>query len=281
MWIHSEDTEKTLVANTWRELDLNGDNRLLVHIARFFQVGGVSIRTRAASPMGAGIGGSSALNIALCAALARWQSIKYSAAQLLTLAMNLEALTLGIPTGVQDYRPALYGGISALELNAAGVKRVPLEVDPLDLEPRLILAYSGESRSSGINNWDITKRHIEGDKTLFANFERIRDITGSIRESLINKDWTELARQISLEWQERQKLAPGVVTPAIQHLIKQALTAGATAGKVCGAGGGGCVFFLIDPDRRSEIVRVIRQTGAHLLDCHIDTKGLQLQCLEE
>ena len=280
VWLVSEDTAQTLTAATWRELDTDGDSRLLSHIARFFQVDGVRITTRAASPMGAGIAGSSALNIAVCAALARWQRVEYSVDQLLTLAMNLEARTLGIPTGAQDYRPALYGGVSAVELGAAGVTRVALEVDPSELERRLVLAYSGDSRSSGINNWDITRRHIEGDAAVAAHFERIRDIAAAMRAALVTRDWAELARQVTLEWRERQGLAPGVTTPAIERLMTQAACAGALAGKVCGAGGGGCVFFLVDPTRRAELCRAILDAGARLLDCRIDTDGLRLDCRE-
>ena len=277
----SADTGRTLTAATWHELDTDGDNRLVAHIARFFQVDGVRVTTHAASPMGAGIAGSSALNIAVCAALARWQGIEYSTEQLLTLAMNLEARTLGIPTGAQDYRPALFGGVSAVELGPAGVTRVALDVDPGELERRLVLAYSGDSRSSGINNWDITRRHIDGDVTLAARFGRIRDIATAIRDALVTGDWPELARQVTREWRERQALAPGVTTPAIERLMTQAAAAGALAGKVCGAGGGGCVFFLIDPARRAEVCRAVLDTGARLLDCRIDTDGLQLDCHED
>ena len=78
VWLVSEDTSHTLTAATWRTLDTDGDSRLLAHIARFFQVEGVRITTRATSPMGAGIAGSSALTLAACAALARWQGVEYS-----------------------------------------------------------------------------------------------------------------------------------------------------------------------------------------------------------
>lgn len=276
VWLQSEDTGRTVTAATWNGLDTDGDNRLLAHIARFFEVERVRVSTCAASPMGAGIAGSSALTIAVCAALAKWQGVDYSADALLTLAMNLEARTLGIPTGAQDYRPALYGGVSAVELDASGVTRVALDIDPLELECRLVLAHSGDSRSSGINNWDITRRHIEGDPGLTARFERIRNIAAATRDALIKRDWAELARQVTLEWRERQGLAPGVTTPAIEHLMSKAASAGAVAGKVCGAGGGGCVFFLIEPDRRAEVCRAVLDAGARVLDCRIDTDGLQV-----
>jgi D-glycero-alpha-D-manno-heptose-7-phosphate kinase len=275
--VRSDDTGHTLTAPRWQALDTTGENRLLAHIARFFQIDGIRITTRAASPMGAGIAGSSALTIAVCAALARWRGNHYSPDQLLTLAMNLEARTLGIPTGVQDYRPALYGGVSAVELDPLGVTRVLIEVDTAELERRLVLVYSGDSRSSGLNNWDITRRHIEGDGALAAEFGHIRDIATAIRDALTRGDWTELATQVNREWQARQALAPGVTTPTIETLMASARSAGAEAGKVCGAGGGGCIFFLIDPDRRAEVCHALTDAGARLLECSIDTDGLLVE----
>ena len=275
----SNDTKSELTADNWRGLDPEGEHRLIVHIARFFQVANVCITTEATSPLGAGIAGSSALNVAVCAALARWRRFDYSADQLMTLAMNLEALTLGIPTGVQDYRPALYGGISAIELDALGVRHIPLHVNSVEFGHSLVLAYSGDSRSSGLNNWDITKRHIEGNKSISKHFQRIADIASAARHALTQHDWTELARQIRLEWRERKALAPGVTTPAIERLMAQAEAAGALAGKVCGAGGGGCVFFVVEPGDRDSVRRAITDTGAQLLESAIDTVGLKVNTL--
>ncbi len=277
--IVSEDTGASLDADTWRQLATDGDNRLLAHIVRYFEADGVRVATRAASPLGAGIAGSSALNVAVCAALAEWCRVDHPAEQLLTLAMNLEARTLGIPTGVQDYRPALYGGISAIELGPAGVRRVALDVDPTDLGRRIVLAYSGDSRSSGINNWEITRRHIEGDATVVAHFRRIAEIAAATRDALSRGDWAALARQVTLEWRERKALAPGVTTPAIDRLFGAASGAGATAGKVCGAGGGGCVFFLTEPQRRDAVREAVAGAGARLLDSPIDLEGLRVERL--
>ena len=78
--------------------------------------------------------------------------------------MNVEAQAIKVPTGLQDYRPAMYGGIAALELGAHGLTRVPLGVDPLELQRRIVLCYTGAPRNSGTNNWEITKRHIDGDR---------------------------------------------------------------------------------------------------------------------
>ena len=103
--------------------------------------------------------------------------------------MNVEAQTINVPTGLQDYRPALYGGLAALELEVDGIHRVPLDVDLRELERRIVLCYTGEPRNSGTNNWEITKKHIDGDRHVFDCFERIRDTAAAMREALVRGDW--------------------------------------------------------------------------------------------
>ena len=279
--LRSSDTGLTLEAADWQSLGTEGDGRLLAHLGRFFELSGVEVTTNSGSPMGAGIAGSSALTVAICAALTRWQRRSLSPDQLLTLAMNLDARTLGLPTGVQASRPALYGGVSAVELGPLGVERIPLEVDVTELERRLVLCYSGNSRSSGLNNWDITRRYIEGDETLAAHFTALRDIAAETRQALNTNDWHELARQMSREWDTRQALAPGVTTPAIDQILSASRAAGAMSGKVCGAGGGGCVCLLIDPDRRDDVYRSLVDSKAQVLECRIDTDGLRVDATED
>lgn len=247
---------------------------LLARLVRHFGARGLEVRTRAESPVGAGIAGSSALNIALTAALAAWTGRTLSDEALLTIAMNVEAQVIGVPTGVQDYRPALYGGVSAVELGVAGVQRVPLAVDPFALERRLVLAYTGASRNSGINNWDVMVRRINGDAEVVAAFDVIRDATASMRESLEQQDWTAVAACMTSEWQARKRLAPGVTTREIDTLLERARFSGALAGKVCGAGGGGCLVCLVDPDRKNEVAATLASGGAAVLPFKIEHEGL-------
>ena len=122
------------------------------------------------------------------------------------------------------------------------------DVDPHELERRIVLCYTGEPRNSGTNNWEITKRHIDGDQHVFDCFERIRDTAAAMREALTRGDWDATAACLATEWENRKRLAPGVTTPGIETLIARAMAAGAKAAKVCGAGGGGCLFCLVPPD---------------------------------
>jgi len=273
--IRSEDTGGTVEASDWRELRDRRELRLLSLLVYFFQTRGITLTTSSQSPAGAGIAGSSALNVAVCGALADWNRRHYDAEALLQIAMNVEAQTIAVPTGLQDYRPALYGGIAALELDVDGIHRVPLEVDVRELESRLVLCYTGEPRNSGTNNWEITKKHIDGDRHVFDCFERIRDTASAMRERMTRGDWDGVGAAIVEEWENRKRLAPGVTTPAIEALIGRAMAAGANAAKVCGAGGGGCLFCYGPPSKRAANAEALAAGGARLLDFTIERDGLR------
>jgi D-glycero-alpha-D-manno-heptose-7-phosphate kinase len=274
--LRSIDAGRTVGAAHWSELGRGGELSLLALLARHYRLENATLTTRGESPAGAGIAGSSALTIATCGALAKWTDAPSDPAHLLQVAMNVECQTIRVPTGVQDYRPALYGGIASIELRPEGIGRVALPVDPRELERRIVLAYTGAPRHSGTNNWEITKRHIDGDRHIFDCFERIRDTAVAMRQALEQGDWTEVGRQIAIEWDNRKRLAPGVTTSTIDDLIARASAAGATAAKVCGAGGGGCLFCYGPPESRAAIAAALAGGGARILDYTIESEGLRL-----
>jgi D-glycero-alpha-D-manno-heptose-7-phosphate kinase len=271
----SEDTDRLVNLSADQ---LQGDDTLplVAKLVHRFGARGLRLTTRGESPAGAGIAGSSALNVAVCGALARFTGQDFEPEALLDIAKDVEAQVIKVPTGLQDYRPAMYGGVAAIELEAGQPRRVPLPVDQQDLESRLVLCYTGGPRNSGTNNWDIMKRHIDGDPHVFDCFERIRDTAAAMRDALTRGDWTATAQCLSTEWDNRKRLAPGISTPAIDALIARALAAGASAAKVCGAGGGGCLFCLVPPEHVPAVREALGVAGARLLDFRIETTGLHV-----
>ena len=114
--------------------------------------------------------------IATCAALARFTGRDLELEKLREIAQNIEAQIIGVPTGCQDYYPALYGGVSAIHLDPDGIHRAAVPVATEEIEMRFLLAYTGAPRQSGINNWRVFQSHINGDRKVFRNFERIAEI---------------------------------------------------------------------------------------------------------
>jgi D-glycero-alpha-D-manno-heptose-7-phosphate kinase len=251
---------------------------LLAKIVRFFQPPmGIELSTNSEAPAGAGISGSSSLLITIASALNKLMGTGYNLEKIRELAQNVEAQIIRVPTGCQDYYPAMYGGVSAIDLTAAGIKHNHLPVDLSDFDRRIVLVYSGKPRNSGINNWEVTKAHIDNDKIIYKNFRRIAEIAHAMREALANADWDDTARLVREEWAHRRKNAPGITTEFIDVLIDRAKKAGGKAAKVCGAGGGGCVFFLVDPEAKQRVQSVLAAEGAEVLDVRVAPKGVQVK----
>ncbi len=272
--IVSSDTGQSVQVEHWSELRQNHDLKLLGLLLHAFRAEGVRVETSSASPVGAGIAGSSAMNIAVCGALAAWTGKKLDAEALMQLAQNVEAQAIDVPTGVQDYRPAYFGGISAVELRPDGIRRIAIAMDRAELHSRVVLAYTRASRNSGINNWEMFKAHVDGNRDVQDRFGRIRDVAVAMRTALERGDWPEVGRQIHEEWENRKGLAPGVTTPEIDAMMESARKAGALASKICGAGGGGCLISFTDPSRRSAVAAALQAHGAQVLDYEIEAEGL-------
>jgi D-glycero-alpha-D-manno-heptose-7-phosphate kinase len=237
---------------------------------------GALIETDSESPAGAGISGSSALMIASTAALARFTGRNLTLEQMRVIAQNVEAQIIQVPTGCQDYYPALYGGVSAIRLDADGIHRQAVPVIPEEIESRFVLAYTGMPRRSGINNWEVFKAHIDGDPRVIRNFERIAALARLMHQALLAEDWDEVARLLREEWKLRRTNAPGITTPLIDKLIAVAAKNGGLAAKVCGAGGGGCVIFLVEKGASSRVATAIGDGGGRVLPLQVARDGLRL-----
>jgi D-glycero-alpha-D-manno-heptose-7-phosphate kinase len=152
-----------------------------------------------------------------------------------------------------------------------------LDVDVRTLQDRIAVCYTGEPRNSGTNNWEITKRHIDGDKELFDIFEGIRDTSVNIRAALLRSDWDSVGELLLKAHPQRKRLSPLITTPQMDKLIDKALANGAIAPKVCGAGGGGCIAFYCEEGRKSEVeFALAAEPGAEVLNWRISSNGLTI-----
>ena len=250
---------------------------LPAHLVRIFRpVVGFSLTTDSEAPAGAGVGGSSAMAVAVCAALDHLTGAGLRREDWIHLSRDVEAIVIGVPTGTQDHYPAAFGGASAIMLDPGGERRMALGCDLDELERRLVLCYTGKPRQHGINNWEVFRRHIDGDRRVSQNLQKISVIAVAMRAALQQNDWNAVGRLMREEWEFRRRNLRTIATPLINRVITLSRREGALAGKVCGAGGGGCVALIIDPAARARVETCVKSAGATLLPLLVDREGVRL-----
>src|SRR3984885_2253661 len=179
---------------------------LLAEIVKFFRPeGGFTLTTDSEAPSGAGIGGSSAMAVAICAALDRLTGAGLRREDWIHISRDVEAIVIRVPTGTQDHYPPAFGGAAAIVLAPGGERREALSCDLDELERRLVLCYTGKPRQSGINNWEVFKRHIDGDRRVAQNLEKIAVVARQVRAALERNKWDAVGRLMREEWEFRRR----------------------------------------------------------------------------
>ncbi len=239
---------------------------------------GFTMTTESEAPAGAGLAGSSTLNIACIGALNKLVGNRYAPEKFIPIAANIECQVIKVPTGFQDYYSAQYGGAACIHFRPDGMEREALDVDVKTLESRIVVCYTGEPRNSGTNNWEITKRHIDGDVETFAIFEGIRDSSRNLRAALLDGDWTKTGEILQAAYPRRKQLSPYITTPQMDLLIDKALANGAIAAKICGAGGGGCIAFFCEENRKAEVEQALAvEPEVEVLRWNVSEQGLTVR----
>ena len=227
---------------------------LISKLVHFFKpTTGFHLIANSEAPAGAGMGGSSALAIACIGALNRLVGDRYDERKFIAIAANIETTVIRVPAGFQDYYLGSIWRGFVHSFSPRWYRARSTEIDETKLEKRIAICYTGEPRLSGTNNWEIFKRHIDGDAELFELFDGIRDSALRMREALLADDWNEVSETMRAGYPNRKRLAPGVTTPQMERLVEKALANGAEAAKVCGAGGGGCIAFLCAEGRKADV----------------------------
>jgi D-glycero-alpha-D-manno-heptose-7-phosphate kinase len=235
----------------------------------------LEVELRSEAPFGSGLGGSSALTVALVGALEDWSPRDLSGVERVGLVRDIETRVLGKPAGVQDYYPALAGGLHRIWFDAGSTRAERTDVDPELWERHVTLFDTGAAHSSGMNNWEIFRARLEGDRAVADGLEAVRQAAVAMAEATCTLDFRAMGVALRQEWEARRRLAPVVSSPAIERAVEAALAAGAWGGKGCGAGGGGCVVFLSPLDRTLSVRESLgRLTEGRLLPFRAENEGL-------
>lgn len=255
--------------------------------------GTLKLSTRALSPAGAGLGGSSALSVAITGALAVWANLaidpKTNGDRFIEIVRDIETTVIKVPAGLQDYYGSMYGGLQSIHWGPSSHMRHAHPSEGIaELEKRLLLFYSGQSRNSGINNWALFKGFIDREDGVQAKFAKIVTATQNLDLAIKAGNWEEVGRSIEEEWEVRKTLASGITTPEIDQAFAEAKKLAPITGKVCGAGGGGCFFIYLPTQSgkaspsesldvlRTEIRKIFERHGMRYLPFQGVSHGLDV-----
>ncbi len=229
---------------------------------------GLHVVLQSGSPPGAGLGGSSSLGVTLYKALFTkfFPQKKFDPIKAIRIVNIIEGkiLNAGVP-GYQDYYPAMFGGILALtpkldEISVHQLYSLPLKKF---LESHLTLVYSGNTRLSGINNWEVYKAFFNGDEKVRSGLFNIAKLsTRAFDVMKAGENFDELLSLLANEGEERKKLFPGILNTEMQNFyndIHRDSSQGIIGMKVCGAGGGGCFIVIHKPQGLLRVLDLIKK----------------------
>ena len=275
--IYLTDQQYRQTYESLQEMSNDPKAALLHRAVEHFKLSGIKITTRTDAPRGSGLGGSSALSITLVRALSEIAGQPVEGEELIFLVRDLETRLLGVPAGIQDYYPPVFGGLGSLHLNPGMPKRHALQTSVQELGTHMLLHYTGIAHFSGTNNWEMYKRQIDKKKKVDKGLRRISEISVEMERALDSGNFEAAGAALQKEWEARKALIDGISTPEIDAAIDAARGAGAWGGKVCGAGGGGCIVFLFPPERREAITAALATVPGRVLDCAPVSQGLTVE----
>lgn len=233
---------------------------------------------RSEVPRGSGLGGSSSMLTALIASLNLIHGYRIVRRALIYMAKEIETRFLRLPTGFQDYLAAIYGGLNAWEWLGEGWNRINLNPWRAWTVQRCMLVYLGEPHFSGAPNWAIVRSFLDGDPGVEKRLKRIRVAALELVDALVSRDSHGVARTLSKEMDSRAELHSSVVSSEVREALEWKAQ-GVHAVKVCGAGGGGCVVFWIDPEKRKTLIQSAQERGWQVLTPLYSAGPLRWKCI--
>ncbi len=224
-----------------------------------------TITTTVDAPLGSGLGSSSALVVALVDAFRALFAAPLGQYDVAHLAFEVERLDLDLAGGKQDQYAAAFGGTNFIEFLANDRVIVnPLRVSDSarsEFESSLVICFCGSSRNAS----EIIDRQIAGmmDHGIraLAALDELKADAIKMKNALLADDVRAIARILDNSWRAQQMTASGITTERIDALHDIALANGALAGKVSGAGGGGFVMFIVEPENRMALLEALNAAG--------------------
>lgn len=231
------------------------------------------------APPGCGLGSSSTMVVAILKAFTEWLNFPLGDYDMAYLAYQIERIDLGFSGGKQDQYAATFGGFNFIEFS----KDDRVIVNPLrmkrwivdELEVSMVLFYTGVSRSSDKIILEQQKNTIAGKKLPVEATHRIKQSSYVMKDFLLKGEIVQFAKALGKEWENKKKMATSITNKNIEKIYEAAIKSGAYGGKVSGAGGGGFMFFTVDPVKKLNLVNALNKFNGKVLNFHFSDHGCQ------
>lgn len=276
--------EEVLPAAAHYPLDgrLNMHKAVYNHMVRQYNDGKplpMQFSTFCDAPAGSGLGSSSTLVVAMIRVFVELLNLGLDDYAIAHLAYRIERVDCALQGGRQDQYSAAFGGFNFMEFYA-GERTI---VNPLrmknwvicELEASLVLFFTGVSRESAKIIADQSENVKVGAAEALEAMHGIKREALVMKECLLRGDFCGVVDSMREGWENKKRSARSVSNPHIDEIYHAAVGAGALAGKVSGAGGGGFMLFFVPSERRMEVIGALQRFNGQVSNCHFTDLGAQ------
>lgn len=264
-------------------LEIDGDASLIKgvynRVVKDFDLDAMSfkITTYNDAPAGSGLGTSSTMVVCILKAFVEWQNLPLGDYEISRLAYEIERKDLGLSGGKQDQYAAAFGGFNYMEflpndiviVNPLKIKRWIID----ELEASMLLFFTGKSRSSAAIIEEQKKNTSDGNNDAIDAMHKIKQSAVDMKLAILKGDIDSFANIIREGWENKKKMANNITNPIIQEAMDTAIAAGAKAGKVSGAGGGGFIMFVVEPTRKKEVEMALKKLNGFVMPFQFSDGG--------
>ncbi|MBQ9418500.1 MAG: dehydrogenase [Bacteroidales bacterium] len=230
------------------------------------------------APVGGGLGTSSTLVVSILGAYVEWLKLPLGEYDIARLAYEIERQDLGLEGGKQDQYAATFGGFNYMEFHGENVIVNPLRVRQRyidELNHNLLLYWTDTSHVSADIIREQQRNVRGGNQQSIESMHRLKEQAQQMKEALLKGRVDDIGEILRFGWEHKKQMASSVSNPRIDAIYEAAIAAGATGGKISGAGGGGFMFFYCPGLSRFAVREALGRFGGETKRYDFTAEGLK------
>ena len=278
------DKDERYTYTSTKQLPINGDIDLLKAIYNRLTIDydlpslSFELHTFVDAPAGSGLGTSSTLVVAVLGAFVQWLNLPLGEYDIANLAYRIEREDLQLAGGKQDQYAATFGGFNFMEFyNESKVIVNPLRIRNNvinELSRSMVLFYTDTSRDSAQIIKQQQQNVNQNNTKSIEAMHQLKKQAVLMKEALLKNNLDDIGNILNIGWEHKKRIAKGISTQLFEDVYQAALAAGATGGKISGAGGGGYIFFYCPGERRYDVIKALQKFGGSVRRFEFTKHGL-------